>query len=88
MSAIASAQRGNRQLEVAVRAQRPHRVRRRIADPTIAPAEIAAGAEAQHEHRDDQRRGIDGVAEDVAEDADPDDLVDQSADAGEEEEER
>ena len=31
--------------------------------------------------------GIDGVAEDVAEDADPDDLVDQPADARAEEEE-
>ena len=51
------------------------------------PDEIAAGAKTEHEDRDDERRGMDGVAEDVAEDTDPDDLVDQPADSRAEEEE-
>ena len=44
--------------------------------------EVTAGAQSQHEDRHHHRCGIDRVAEDVAEDADPDDLVDQSAEAG------
>ena len=46
--------------------------------------EVAAGAEPEHEHGDDDRRRVHRVAEDVAELADPGDLVDQAADAGEE----
>jgi len=64
----------------------PHGRNRRFDDPVGADDE-AADAEPQHEHRDDDGGGIDGVAEDVAEDADPDDLVDEAAEAGQEEEE-
>ena len=46
---------------------------------------VGAGAETEHEDGHDQRRGMNRVAEDVAELAHPDDLVDQAADAGEEE---
>ncbi len=52
----------------------------RSADPPTRRRE-AAGAEAQHEDRDHQRRGVDRVPEHVAEHADPDDLIDQAAEA-------
>src|SRR5580704_13872501 len=61
----------------------------RLQVATVGPAadQIAPGAETQHEERDDQGGGMDGRAEDGAELADPDNLVDQTADAGTEEEE-
>src|SRR3954468_14403154 len=51
--------------------------------PPIGPSpdDGAAAAEAEHEDGDHERRGLDGGAEDVPELADPDDLVDQAADA-------
>ena len=52
-----------------------------------APNEVAASTESQHEDGHDQRRGVDGVAEDVAELTDPDDLIDQPAETRTEEEE-
>ena len=51
------------------------------------PNEIAACTKPQHEDRHDNRSGVDGVAKDVTEHPHPDDLVNESADAGEEEEE-
>jgi hypothetical protein len=42
---------------------------------------LAAYTQTEHEHRDDQRGGVDGVAEGVAECADPHHLVDEPADA-------
>jgi hypothetical protein len=48
---------------------------------------VAADTKTEHEHRDDDGRRIDRVAENVAEDTYPDDLIDQAADAGEEKEE-
>ena len=55
---------------------------------SIRPAahEEAAPAETEHEDGDDERRGLDGGAEDVREFPDPDDLVDQPADPRKEEE--
>ncbi len=47
--------------------------------------EIAAHAEPAHEDGDDERGGVDGVAEDIAELADPDDLIDETAGPGAEE---
>ncbi len=78
--------RRNRDLEVTVRAQRRVGVR---GIPPVRPRarKVAARAQPQHEDCDHDRCGIHGVAEDVAEDADPDDLVNQSAEAGAEEEE-
>ena len=74
------------QLDLPVRAQQ------RFGLSGIAPigphaGPVAAEAKAEHEHRDDQRGGIDRVPEHVAELADPDDLVDQAAEPGAEEEE-
>ena len=86
--------RADGQLEGAVRAKQQIRAggsgagvnRRR---PEIGPpaGEIATGTQPHHEHGDDQRRGVHRVAEHVAEHADPDDLVDQAAETGEEKEE-
>src|ERR1700682_2517748 len=61
----------------------------RVQVATVGPAaeQIAPGAETEHEQGDDQGRGVDGRPEDVAELADPDDLVDETADAGTEKEE-
>src|SRR5688500_9581773 len=57
--------------------------------PPIRPRtdNIATDAEPKHEDGDDDGGGVDGVAKDVPEDADPDDLVDEATKAGEEEEE-
>ena len=57
--------------------------------PPIRPRsdDTAADAEAEHEDRDDKRSRVDGVAEDVAEGADPYYLVDESAHSGREERE-
>ena len=56
-----------------------------IASIGPSPDDDAAAAEPEHEDGDDERRGLDGGAEDVPELADPDDLVDESADPGQEE---
>src|SRR5262249_55116630 len=68
------------------------------ADGGVRPSEVApirprarritAEAEARHEHGEDQRRGEDGVAEQISELPNPDDLVDQAARAREEEQQR
>ena len=57
----------------------PERPVARAAEP------VRAGAEARHEDTGDERRGVNGVAEDVAELPDPDDLVDEAAHPREEE---
>ena len=52
-----------------------------------APNEVAASTESQHEDGHDKRSRVDGVAEDVAEGADPYHLVNESAHSGREERE-
>src|SRR4029434_6143957 len=78
------AHRCDHQLEVSVGEKRSRRLGR---VPSIRPAagEVTARTKAQHEDGDNERGRIDRVAEDVAENADPDDLVGQPADAGAEE---
>jgi len=49
--------------------------------------DIAAGTQTEHEDGDDKRCGVDGRAERGAELADPDDLIDETGEAGKEEEE-
>ena len=58
-----------------------------VAGTTIAPCpgQISTEPEPSHEHRGDDRCGVHCIAEDIAELADPDDLVDQTARAGNEE---
>ncbi len=80
------AHRRNRDLEESVRAQRPIGMRS-VLPVRPRARQVAAGTESQHEDCHHDRGGIDGVSEDVPEDADPDDLVDQSAEAGTEEQE-
>ena len=46
-----------------------------------ASKDVAPGTQPQHEDGDDDRRRIHGVPEHVAEDADPDDLIDEPAEA-------
>jgi len=77
------AHRCDRELEVAIEEKRSRGLCR---VPSIRPAAgyVTASAKTQHENGNDDRGRIDRVAKDVAEDADPDDLIDQSADAGEE----
>ncbi len=71
----------------AVRAKQ--RFRRALVSPVGPGAdEVAARPEAQHEDGDDQRGRVDGVAEEVAELADPDDLIDEAANAGKEKEKK
>jgi hypothetical protein len=57
--------------------------------PSVGPApnEVAASAKSQHEDGDDEGGGVNGVAENVAELPDPDDLIDKAAEARQEEEE-
>ena len=64
-----------------------HWVKRRVASIRPGAGKVAAGAEPEHEHRDDQGRRVHGVSEHVAEDTDPDDLIDQAAQARAEEQE-
>ena len=80
------AQRGDDQFEASVRSQQ-RAAPRGVSHVCPDAGHIAADAEPKHEHGDDERRGMDGVAEDVAELTDPDDLVNQSAQARAEEEE-
>ena len=68
------------QLEIAVRLEQ------RLGPGGVTPIcpcsnDPAADAQAQHEHCDYEGGGVHGVAEDIAEHADPDDLIDQSAEA-------
>ena len=52
------------------------------------PRCVAANTQAQHENRGDDGGRIDRVTEDVGEYADPDDLVNQRAGAGEEKQQK
>ena len=54
--------------------------------PSISPStgKVAARAESEHEDGNDKRRGIHRVPEDIPENTDPDNLIDEPADAREE----
>ena len=77
---------GHSELDLPVRAKQ----RARLA--CVAPVrprayQPASSAQAEHEHGHDERSRLDGVAEDVAEGADPHYLVDEPAHPGREERE-